>query len=181
MTALDYVFIAILVTSMIVGAFRGLIKEAVSVGSLIIAVWAAFRFAPAGQGLLGAWLESPALQVWVARIAIFVLVLMLGGLAGWLISRFANQVGMSGLDRTLGLVFGFLRGAIICGLIVIVGPYLELDEDGWWQRSRLLPYASRVAETISIVAPRAFDYLRDEMRNSGDDDAAATPAPQPVI
>lgn len=164
MTFLDWAFIAIIVVSMVVGAFRGFIKEAVSVGSLVIAVWAAFYFAPLGEDLISAWISSPALKTWAARIAIFVLVLMLGGLAGWAISHFANQVGLSGLDRTLGLGFGFLRGAIICGLIVIVGPYLALNEDDWWRESRLLPFATTVAEGIAIIAPRAFDYLRDEIR-----------------
>ena len=163
MTILDWVFIAIIVVSMVVGVFRGFVKEAVSLASLIIAVWAAFQFAPAGEGVIDQWIESPALRTWVARVAIFTLVLLLGGLAGWSISRFMNQVGMSGVDRSLGLAFGFLRGAVICGLIVIAGPYLELDRDAWWQESRLLPFASSVARSIAIVAPRAFDYLRDEI------------------
>ncbi|MEM7612937.1 MAG: CvpA family protein [Pseudomonadota bacterium] len=171
MTFLDWTFIAIIVVSMVVGAFRGFIKEAVSVGSLVIAVWAAFHFAPIGENVLAEWVGSPALRTWAARVAIFVLVLMLGGLAGWMISRFANQVGLSSTDRTLGLGFGFLRGAIISGLIVIVGPYLELNKDSWWQESKLLPYASSVANGISIIAPRAFDYLRDEIRGDPGDSA----------
>ncbi|MEO1595447.1 MAG: CvpA family protein [Pseudomonadota bacterium] len=171
MTVLDWVFIAIIVVSIVVGVFRGFVKEAVSLASLVIAVWAAFQFAPVGEGLLGGWIESPALKTWVARIAIFTLVLMLGGLAGWSISHFLNQVGMSGVDRTLGAGFGFLRGAVICGLIVIAGPYLELDGDDWWQESKLLPFATSMAKSISIIAPKAFDYLRDEIAPEPEPDA----------
>lgn len=163
MTGLDWVFIAIIGVSVVVGVFRGFVKEAISLASLIIAVWAAFQFAPAGEGLIEEWITSPALRTWVARVTIFALILMLGGLAGWAISHFLNQVGMSGIDRTLGVVFGFLRGAIICGLIVIAGPYLELDRDGWWQESKLLPFATSVAQSISIIAPKAYDYLKDEI------------------
>lgn len=177
MTILDWVFIAIIVASMLVGAFRGFVKEAISLASLVIAVWAAFQFAPAGEGLIDEWIQSPALRTWAARVAIFALVLMLGGLAGWGISRFMNQVGMTGMDRTLGLGFGFLRGAVICGLIVIAGPYLELDRDGWWQQSRLLPFATSVARSISIVAPRALDYLREEIAI---EPAREAPDPDPV-
>lgn len=163
MTILDWVFIAILVVSMGVGVFRGLVKEAVSLASLIIAVWAAFRFAPSLEPVFAQWVGSQALRTWLARVGIFAVVLIVGGLVGWSISRFMNQVGMTGLDRTLGLAFGFGRGALICGLIVIAGPYLELDRDGWWRESRLLPFATSVAKSISIIAPRAFDYLRDEI------------------
>ena len=176
MTILDWVFIAIVVASMLVGAFRGFIKEAVSLVSLVVAVWAAFQFAPAAEGLIDQWIESPALRTWTARVAIFALVLMLGGLAGFLISRFMNQVGMSGMDRTLGLGFGFLRGAVVCGLIVIAGPYLELDRDGWWQQSRLLPFATSVARSISVIAPRALDYVRKEIAIEPDD----RESPEPV-
>lgn len=168
MTVLDWVFVAILVVSMGVGVFRGLVKEAVSLGALVIAVWAAFQFAPSLEGLFEQWVGSPALRTWLARVSIFAFVLIVGGLVGWSISRFMNQVGLSGLDRTLGLAFGFARGALICGLIVIAGPYLELDRDGWWQESRLLPFATSVARSISIIAPRAFDYLRDEVRDAPD-------------
>ncbi|MFK8053105.1 MAG: CvpA family protein [Woeseiaceae bacterium] len=175
MTALDWLFIVILAISMVVGVFRGFIKEAISVGALVIAVWAAFHFAPAGESLLAEWLDSPALRVWAARIAIFALVLMLGGLIGWLISRFANQVGMSGADRLLGMLFGLVRGAIMTGLVVIIGPYLSLDKDTWWSESKLLPYATRVADSISILAPRAYDYLREEIR-----DTVPPPATEPA-
>ena len=167
-TALDWLFLLIMAVSMVVGIFRGFIKEAISVGSLVFAVWASFYFAPAGEGLLASWLDSAALRLWAARIAIFALVLMLGSLAGWMISRFANQVGMSGAERLLGMLFGLCRGAILAGLVVIVGPYLSLDKDQWWQDSAMLPYATRVAEAISILAPQAFDYLREEIQNTGD-------------
>ncbi|MEL7024938.1 MAG: CvpA family protein [Pseudomonadota bacterium] len=163
MTIFDWVFTGILAISMIVGVFRGFVKEAVSVGSLLIAVWAAFHFAPVGETLLLEWIGSGAARVWVARIGIFTLVLMLGGLAGWSISRFINQVGMSGIDRLLGLGFGLLRGAIICGLAAIVAPYLELDRDAQWQESRLLPYVQTVADGIAILAPKALDYFREEL------------------
>ena len=165
MTFLDWAFVVVLAVSMVVGVFRGFVKEAVSVGSLLIAVWAAFHFAPVGMGMLEPYVSSNMFRVWIARIAIFSLVLMLGGLAGWAISRFINQVGMTPVDRTLGLGFGFLRGAIICGLIVIVGPYVELDEDQVWKESSMRPYVSRVADLIVILAPRALDYLRQEFPN----------------
>lgn len=174
MVGLDWVFISILVVSMGVGVFRGLVKEAVSLASLIIAVWAAFQFAPSLEGVFEQWVGSPALRTWLARVGIFAFILILGGLVGWSISRFMNQVGMSGLDRTLGLVFGFGRGALICGLIVIAGPYLELDRDSWWQDARLLPFATSVAESISIIAPRAFDYLREEIQIEPEETSSTT-------
>ncbi|MEM9171245.1 MAG: CvpA family protein [Pseudomonadota bacterium] len=177
MTLLDFVFIGILVASMIVGVFRGFIKEAISVGSLLIAFWAAFHFAPVGGDVLTEWVGSPALRTWLARILIFMIVLMLGGLVGWLISRFANQVGMSGMDRLFGLVFGFARGAIISGLIVIAGPYVDLDKDDWWQQSVLKPYVQSVADAIAVLAPKAMDYVREEIRTGPametDDDTPA--------
>ncbi|MEL7297883.1 MAG: CvpA family protein [Pseudomonadota bacterium] len=176
LTALDWLFIIIMAISMVVGIFRGFIKEAVSVGTLIIAVWASFQFATSAEGLFGEWLDSPALRIWSARIAIFVLVMLLGSLVGWLISRFANQVGMSGADRMLGMLFGLFRGAILSGLVVIVGPYLSLDKDAWWSESTLLPYASRVADSIAVIAPQAFDYIKEEIR--GAEPAEANPPAQ---
>ncbi|MEM8548773.1 MAG: CvpA family protein, partial [Pseudomonadota bacterium] len=162
MTPLDWIFIAIVAVSMVVGVFRGFIKEAISLGSLLIAVWASFFFAPAGESLFAGFVGSEVFRIWLARIAIFVLVLILGGLVGWLISRFINQVGLTGTDRLLGLMFGFGRGAVLCGLIALAAPYLELDHDEVWTNSQLRPYAQTVADGIAILAPRALDYFRDE-------------------
>jgi len=42
-------------------------------------------------------------------------------------------------DRLLGLVFGFIRGAVLVCVLVILAGLTPLPQDTWWKQSRLLP------------------------------------------
>lgn len=162
MTILDWSIVAIVAISMVVGFFRGFVKEGISVASLLVAIYAALHFAPLGSSLVDQWVTSQALQLWAGRAIVFTVVLVVGGLVGWLISYFVTRTGLTGTDRVLGLGFGLCRGALLIGVLIIAGQFLDLDQDGWWQESKLLPYANRVAEGIRVFAPQALDLIRDE-------------------
>lgn len=162
MTILDWFIVAIVAISMAVGFLRGFVKEGISVASLIVAIYAAMHFAPLGTSLIDQWVTSQGLQLWAGRAIVFSAVLVIGGLIGWLISYFVARTGLSGTDRVLGLGFGFCRGALLIGVLIIGGQYLKFDQDQWWQQSRLLPYANRVADGIRVFAPQALDLMREE-------------------
>jgi membrane protein required for colicin V production len=68
---------------------------------------------------------------------------------------------MSGLDRTLGAVFGLLRAAVLIGLAVIVLEFAEVDREAWWQEARLRPYAERVADAVKYYAELGTGYLEE--------------------
>jgi membrane protein required for colicin V production len=99
--------------------------------------------------------------LWAARVIIFVVVLVLGGLASWLARKLIRHTGLSGLDRTLGAAFGLLRAALLVGLAVIVMEFAEVDQEPWWQEARLRPYAEQVAEAVKYYAELGTRYLQD--------------------
>ena len=160
----DIVIAIVVVISVAVGIFRGFVKEALSVATLLIAAWAAMNFGADAGHLGDAWISSEGLQVWSGRILVFVAILAVGGLAGWGFSRLVRLSVLSGTDRTLGGLFGFCRGALLIGVFIIGGQLASFDRDAWWQDSRLIPYGTIVADWIRIMAPRGFDLLTpDEM------------------
>lgn len=185
MAIVDLIILAVLAISVVVGFFRGFIKEAVSVASLVLAVWASLRFAPAGSQLIesvvgfGALDQSQAMKMWIGRALVFFSVLLLGGLIGWALSYIINQTGMTGTDRILGMGFGFFRGALLLGVIALAGNYLGFAEDAWWQESRLVPYAERVGNGIRAFAPRALEYIRPPA--SGEPGESAEPDAEPDL
>ena len=160
MPVADLVIAAVVVISVTVGLFRGFVKEALSVATLLIAAWAAMNFG-ADAGRLGeAWISSEALKVWFGRILVFIAILAVGGLLGWGISRLVRLSILSGTDRALGGLFGFCRGALLIGVFIIGGQLASFDRDAWWQNSRLIPYGTIVADWIRIMAPKGFDLLK---------------------
>jgi membrane protein required for colicin V production len=112
--------------------------------------------------MLGTWLgASPEVRIWAARVVIFVLALLVGGLISWLARKFIRHTGLSGLDRLLGAGFGLLRAAVLLGLAVIVMEFLGLEQQPWWQESRLKPYADRAAAAVKYYAELGNQYLQN--------------------
>ncbi|MEX2496122.1 MAG: CvpA family protein [Woeseia sp.] len=156
----DSIIAIAIVISVAVGVFRGFVKESISIVTLLAAIWAAMNFgAHAGQ-LSERWVSSEGLQLWIGRTLVFIVILTVGGLIGWGISRLVRLSALSGTDRVLGAMFGFCRGALLLGVFIIGGQMANFDKDNWWQNSRLIPYGATVAEWLRIMAPRGVDMLQ---------------------
>jgi membrane protein required for colicin V production len=69
---------------------------------------------------------------------------------------------LSGVDRLMGSVFGALRGILLVALFVIGGQFAGFDNDDWWRKSRLIPYAEVVADWIEVMAPQGLDLITPE-------------------
>ncbi len=156
----DIVIAVAVVVSIIVGLARGFVKEAVSVASLLLAIWAAFNIGPHAASISAEWFSSSAMQLWFGRGLVFLTVLAVGGLVGWGIAKLVRLSVLSGMDRMLGMGFGFCRGVVLIGVFVIGGQYLSFDQDNWWRDSRLIPYASQVADWLRVMAPKGMEMLQ---------------------
>jgi membrane protein required for colicin V production len=163
MTPVDYVIVLLCVVSAGIGVWRGFVKEALSLATLLVAIWLAWRFAGLVEPALGNWGGAPEVRTWAARVVVFVLVLVAGALIAWFARTLVRQSGLTGVDRLLGAGFGLLRGVLIVGLAVIILQFLELDQDGWWQDARLRPYAEQVAAAVRYYAELGNRYLHDEV------------------
>lgn len=160
MPVVDIVIAAAVLVSIIVGFARGFVKEALSVAALLVAIWAAFNLGHEAGNLSANWFSSPGVQLWFGRILVFVVVLAIGGLLGWGIGKLVRLSVLSGMDRMLGMLFGFCRGVVLGGVFVIGGQYASFDQDGWWRESRLVPQLSQVAEWLRVMAPRGMELIQ---------------------
>ena len=164
MTMVDFVIIVAVLASILVGVIRGIVREAIAVAALLLAIWAALHLGPYAGGWLGGSMGSTELELWGGRFLVFVIILALGGLAGWGISKIVRMAGLSGTDRYLGGLFGLLRAVVLAGLFALLGRYAAFDVENWWLESSLMPYAETVADWIEVMAPKGMDMLQpDEM------------------
>jgi len=152
MNLVDYLLIAIPVISIIAGAMRGLLREAVSLVTWILAFFLAWHLGRALEPHLGTWIaQYPHARTWAARGIVFLAVLLVGALVGGLLGHFVRLSIFSGLDRFLGAVFGALRGLIAVGLFVILAQQLRLNDEDWWHKSKLMPQAQRLANGLRTL------------------------------
>src|ERR1700759_5169003 len=145
MNVTDYLVIAALVISAVIGALRGFLREAVALVTWLLALFIAWHFADLVEPHLGGLLAGSYVKPWAARIIIVILILLLGAAVGAVLNHFVRLSIFSGMDRFLGLIFGLLRGVVLLGVFVILGQLLRLDGERWWTRSLMIPYGESVA------------------------------------
>ena len=160
MTPVDYLIVLLCVLSAGIGVWRGFVKEALSLLTLLAAVWLAWRFAAILAPRLGNWAADAEVRIWTARVIVFAIAIAVGAVVSWLARQLIRHTGLSGMDRLLGGAFGLARGVLIVGLLVIVLDFLELDQDGWWQSARFRPYAEQVAAAVKKYAELGTRYVQ---------------------
>jgi membrane protein required for colicin V production len=151
MSVTDYLVIAAVVISAVVGALRGFLREAVAVLSWLLALFIAWHFSDLIEPHLGGLLAGSYVKPWAARVIIVVLVLLIGAAIGTMLAQFVRLSIFSGVDRLLGWLFGLLRGVVLLGVFVILGQLLRLDGERWWTRSVLIPYGESVANGLRTL------------------------------
>ena len=157
MTGADVLIILVVLGSTLIGLLRGFVREAVSLVFWIAAIWAAWKFGPLVEPHLGGLLADPSVAPWVGRLCVLVLVLLLGWLVGMLLSYFTRSLGLGGMDRVIGLMFGILRGMVLVGLLIIGGELLNLNHEDWWGRSKLVPYGETVGDWLRAMVGEKGD------------------------
>ncbi|MGH8133426.1 MAG: CvpA family protein [Steroidobacteraceae bacterium] len=151
MNTTDYLVIAAIVISAILGTARGFLREAVALASWIIALFIAWHFSDLIEPHLGGLLAGSSVKPWAARVIIVLLVLLLGALIGATLAHFVRLSIFSGMDRLLGFAFGVLRAVVLFGVFVILGQLLKLDGEPWWRHSALMPYGESVANGLRTL------------------------------
>lgn len=161
MTWLDYAVLGVMGLSVVLGAWRGLVREVVSVAGWVIAFLAANLFAAPLAETLPRSLSPPELRVLVAFVGVFVLSLAVTSLAGLVLAKMVKAVGLGGLDRTLGGLFGVARGLVLALVFALLAGLTRLPFDPIWKQSVSGPLLARAALALKPWLPPAFgDRLR---------------------
>lgn len=156
MTALDYAVIGVTGISVIWGAWHGFVREVISLAGWVIAFVAANLFAAPLAEHLPETISQPELRTLIAFVALFLLALTATTLVGLLLSRIAQAVGLGGLDRTLGGVFGLARALLIAVAFALLAGLTRLPLHPIWKDSASGEPLARTALYVKQWLPAAF-------------------------
>lgn len=159
MPIIDIIIAVAILISVLVGLFRGFVREAISVAALLVAIWAALYFGPAVGDVSQSWLSSEELQKWFGRVLVFAVILSIGALLGWGLSKMIRWSALSGMDRFLGSAFGAARGVLLVAVAIIGAQYAGFDSEPWWSQSQLIPHLEVVSDWIKVIAPEGLDLI----------------------
>lgn len=153
LSAVDWMLLAVVALSALMGAMRGIVVEVLSLVVWIAAFWLAFGYGAEVAALFFAQMHDPAARLLVAYAAVFIAALIVGSLVTWLIGKLVRTVGLGGIDRLLGLLFGVARGlALACVLVLLLG-LTALPREPSWHASPLIPEFQRGAEWMKAWLP----------------------------
>ncbi len=156
MTWLDYAMIGVFGASLVLGAWRGLVREAISILGWVIAFLAANLLAgPVGPAMPQA-IPTPELRVAAAYLAIFIGSLIVTSLVGLLLSKILKAVGLGGVDRALGATFGAARGLLIVLAAALLAGLTRAPSQPFWRDSATGPLLARAALALKPLLPQTF-------------------------
>lgn len=153
MNAADYLILAILGISMLAALLRGFVSEVMSLAVWLLALWISATTSGTVAATYLTGIEQPAVRLGTAYIAIFLLVLVLGGMLTWVIRRIIAKTGLSSTDRLLGALFGFARGLLIVFSVVLFAGFTAIPKQPLWRESLLLPAVQATARGLSQYLP----------------------------
>ena len=154
MPVLDWVFAAVLLVSVLVGAWRGLVFEVLSllswIAAFLLAQWLALdvaHYLPMGGA-------SEMVRYGAGFLLVFIAVAMFGGLLASLLKKLMASVGLRPVDRVLGSAFGAIRGVLLLLLATLLAGMTRLKSRTAWQESRGVAISLSVLHGIQPSLPR---------------------------
>jgi membrane protein required for colicin V production len=152
MTWVDYAVITIVSLSVLVGILRGLVKELIALIGWVLAISLAMIFSGHVAELLTERLGPTASAV-AAFLGIFVVVWMLSGLVGLVLSKVVKAAGLGWTDRVMGALFGMIRGAIVVVALAIVAGLTALPRTAAWQDALLSSGIEAIVNGVKPLLP----------------------------
>ena len=156
MAVLDWVVLAVLALSALLGLLRGLVYEVLSVLNWLAAFLLAQWLAPQAAALLPLGQAGEALRYAAGFVLVFIAALVVGGLLAWLTKKLVEAVGLAPVDRALGGVFGLVRGTVAVLALAVVVHLTGLKASGWWAESMTAGVATAALRGLKPVVPESF-------------------------
>lgn len=161
MVAVDWILLAALLLSTVLGAWRGLVYEVLSVLAWIAAFIAAQWFAPTVAQMLPMGNASEPVRYAAGFVVVFIGTVFAGGLVAWAVKKLVEAVGLRPIDRMLGMLFGLARGVILLLAVAIVMNMTPLRTQPWWQESKGAGILTTALSGLKPLLPEAFaKYVR---------------------
>lgn len=163
MTGFDYVALGIVGLSLLFGLWRGVVGEIIALVAWVLAIFAAVEFGATVGSAAFAGLADPALRTLAGCVVIFVGVLVIMALFRMVIRSMVKALGLSVSDRILGMIFGLVRGLLVCMVLVGLGGMTSAPLQPWWRQATL---AAPLETAVLATKPWLPDDLAKRIRFS---------------
>ena len=130
MTWVDLAVLGVMGLSGLLACMRGLVREVLSLGAWFGAVAIAAVGTPWARDVVKQWLPDPQVAAAAGFVALLLVSLIVLKIVARSIGSVVKSSSISSVDRTLGLVFGLGRGALLAIAAYILGG-MATSTDHW--------------------------------------------------
>lgn len=152
----DWALLVLLAGSALLGLWRGLVFELLSIAGWLIAYFGAPVLAPVVESWLPQQRFDASLLHVLGLVLSFILILLVWSLGAKLVRALLHATPLSVIDRLLGGLFGCLRGLLVClTLAVLIGMTPAKDWPSW--------RGSQIASGLQQLMHEVRPVLPDEL------------------
>jgi membrane protein required for colicin V production len=123
----------------------------------ILAFWLAFTYCQNLDPWLKSYVKDQSARNAIGFIIILFATLLVGGVVNALLSFLLKRAGLSGTDKTLGMLFGFIRGVFIVALIMVAVKMTSLPYQQYSKESML--YA-RFDPAVDLIYAHLPEFIK---------------------
>lgn len=159
----DWIIVAILAFSTIVGFFVGFMRSILSVLVWIGAVAASMIMGPALAQSFSMVTSNSTIQLWLSYGVVFIVAV----LVGWVVKLVAGLIFIGrrpgGMDQLLGALFGLIRGILLVIVLLWFAVLSGVAQTQFFKSGVLTPYFIGLTGIVVNMFPNASAALENSM------------------
>lgn len=157
LNVVDLGVLGVILISTLLAFSRGLVREVLSIGAWIVAALATVYGLPHLRDFARTYINQQLVADAVTGVTIFVVTLIVCAAISHMVSRNVRHSGFGAIDRSLGALFGVLRGVILVCLAYIGFVWAEPtpeEQPDVVKNARTLRYVEQGADLLRSLLPK---------------------------
>lgn len=156
MNGLDYLWIAVILISALVGIFRGVVRELFYLAGWFAAFICVQLFGEQAAQFVPQAVTDKALRIAIAYVVVFLGVLVGSAAIANVLAGLIRSVGLGLPDRALGGLFGLLRGGVVAVLAATIAGLTSLPSHPVWRSAASTPVLETAVLALRPFLPQSF-------------------------
>ena len=155
----DIIFLIIILISTALALFHGAVSETLSLSVWVFSIIATKDYSSYFNKYLSNSITNTTIRTIVIFVIFFILFSIIVTIFKKVLKKIIKFIGLGSLDFILGIIFGFIRGILICSVLVLFIEGMHLDPNSKWKQSKinyfLLPSINWINKTIADNLPNS--------------------------
>lgn len=159
MNPIDIIILLCIIPFAISGLKSGFIRQIIGLLSLILGIWASYRFANIVSIWISHWIQATGPIINITAFAIiFLVTYILLALLSKVIEKMLKFAMLGWVNRLLGLVFSLLKCSLVVGLLIIGFDALNTNFE---LVDKSITSSSIFYGPIRDASQQVFPYIKD--------------------